>query len=238
MTQNRQDAAPRRGEGKRPTGTAPTATHPDFLCEHPGLLDVLSPPARVSADGVTDLQQFMVAKLRHDLADMTAARDELVATGRGNLQTQARVHKAVLALLSARTFEHFVEAMTIDLAVILGLDVITIGVEQAGPEAARPPVPGVCGLAPGTVDRKIGPGQRIALRAEAPEDPMIFGPGAGLVRSDALIRLSIGCSAPAALLAFGSRRPGHFQPGQATELLTFLSQIVEHAIRGWLSLAD
>ena len=47
----------------------------------------------------------------------------------------------------------------------------------------------------------------------------MFGGGAGLVRSDALIRLKISAAAPPGLLAFGTRHPGYFNPGQGTELL-------------------
>ena len=64
----------------------------------------------------------------------------------------------------------------------------------------------------------------------------IFGPAAGLVRSDALIRLTVGRSAPPALLAFGTRHPGYFHAGQGTELLSFLARVIEHCLRLWLGL--
>ncbi|MEQ9608838.1 MAG: DUF484 family protein, partial [Kiloniellaceae bacterium] len=71
--------------------------HPDFLAERPDLLVVLTPPARARGDGVVDLQQAMVERLRHKLSDVTQLRDDLVATGRSNLAIQARVHEAILA---------------------------------------------------------------------------------------------------------------------------------------------
>src|SRR3546814_19800428 len=60
--------------------------------------------------------------------------NDLVATGLSNLAIQSRVHEAILALLRAASFEEFVETITTDLAVILDLDVVTIGVERARPE--------------------------------------------------------------------------------------------------------
>jgi uncharacterized protein YigA (DUF484 family) len=69
-------------------------------------------------------------------------------------------------------------------------------------------------------------------------DAMVFGPGAGLVSSDALLRLSISSTTPTALLALGAREPGQFHPGQGTELLTFLARVVESCIRGWLNLPE
>jgi len=64
----------------------------------------------------------------------------------------------------------------------------------------------------------------------------VFGPAAGLVRSDALIRLSVGQNVPLGLLVFGTRHPGYFNAGQGTELLVFLARVLEHCLRQWLGL--
>lgn len=248
MTRNQRDAAPEGGAGKVPAEATESETltangvagflrhHPDFLARHPDLLDVLTPPARDHGDGVLDLQQFMVERLRTELSEMAAARDALVATGRGNLSAQARVHKAILALLAARSFEHFIETLTTDVAVVLDLDVITLGVEQTTDNASRTHTAGVCRLEPGMVNSLLGSRKAIALRADIAGDEAVFGAAAGLVRSEALIRLSIGATTPVALLALGSRDAEHFLEGQGTELLGFLARVVEGSIRGWLNL--
>lgn len=210
--------------------------HPEFLAQHPDLLDVLRPPARDRGEGVVDLQHFMVERLRRELSEMSALRDDLVATGRSNLATQARVHEAILALLRARSFAEFVETITTDLAVILDLDVVTIGVEQAADGAAWKPVAGVYCLKAGSVDALLGPAGNLLLREDTTGDPGIFDGAAGLVRSDALIRLTIGGSTPPALLALGSRQSGAFHAGQGTELLSFLSRVLEETFRAWLTL--
>jgi hypothetical protein len=114
--------------------------HPDFLARHPDLLDVLTPPTRDRGKGVVDLQQFMVERLRRENAELSELRNDLVATGRSNLAIQSRVHEAILALLRAGSFEEFVETITTDLAVILDLDVVTIGVERAAEGAGWKPV--------------------------------------------------------------------------------------------------
>ena len=251
MTQNRSDAAPERAGRKDAArnaagkaGVAPTTAeqvaaylrqHPDFFDRNPELLEAIAPK---SADGVVDLRHYMVERLRDELAEMSGLRDEMVVTGRTNLSAQARVHKAILALLAARNFEHFIETLTTDLAVIVDLDVVTLGVEQDGEDVTRAQTPGVYSLDPGTVDRLVGPGQSIVLRETVEGDPMVFGPGAGLVASDALLRLSIGSTTPTALLALGSREPGQFHPGQGTELLGFLARVVESCVRGWLNLPE
>jgi uncharacterized protein len=210
--------------------------HPDFLAEHAELLDVLTPPARTHGDGVVDLQQFMVERLRRENIELSGLRDDLVATGRSNLAIQSRVHQSILALLRAGSFEEFVETITTDLAVILDLDVVTIGVEQAAEGAAWKPVSGVYCLKAGSIDKLLGRTANLLLRDDVAGDPAIFDGAAGLVRSDALIRLAIGEKTPAALLALGSRQPGTFHAGQGTELLSFLSQVLELSFRAWLHL--
>jgi len=248
MTRNRSDAAPKSGTGKEPAGKRTVAmpdagqvsaylrAHPGFLVEHPELLDVLDPPACNGGNGVIDLGRAMVERLRREVAEVAAARDAVVETGRGNLAAQARVHEAILILLAARSFEHFIETLTTDVVVILDLDVITIGVEQTKDNGTRTHTAGVCRLEPNMVDCLIGPRQTIALRNDIAGDAAIFGAAAGLVRSEALIRLSISEATPVALLALGSRDADHFQEGQGTELLAFLARVVESNIRGWLNL--
>jgi uncharacterized protein YigA (DUF484 family) len=248
MTRNQRDAAPDGSAGKGPAAATESETltangvagflrrHPDFFARHPDLLDVLTPPARDRGDGVLDLQRFMVERLRHELSEMAAARDALVVTGRSNLGAQARVHTAILALLAARTFEHFIETLTTDVAVILDLDVVTIGVEQTTDNVSRAHTAGVCRLEPNMVDCLLGPRHAIALHGDIAGDAAIFGAAAGLVRSEALIRLTISEATPVALLALGSRNSEHFQEGQGTELLSFLARVVESNIRAWLDL--
>ena len=52
----------------------------------------------------------------------------------------------------------------------------------------------------------------------------------------ALLRLRPSARAPTGLLALGSRVEGRFDPGQGTELLSFLARILELCIRTWLEL--
>lgn len=252
MPRKQHDAAPDGGTQKSAKATAkdkdggPSAAqvhsylrrNPDFLAKHPDLLQILTPPACVRGDGVLDLQSYMVERLRDEVNEITAARDALVVTGRGNLTAQAQVHQSVLALLSAKSFEHLIEIATTDLAVLLDLDAVTLGVERS--ETSLPPVRvgGLYQLEPDTVDSVIGAGRKLRLRSETEGDPVIFGAAAGLVASEALIRLDISTSTPPALLALGSRQPDHFHPGQGTELLTFLAGAVEHCVRAWLDLPD
>ncbi len=205
----------------------------DFLAKHAALVPLLAPPARdFGSDTVADLQQYMVACLREQVDGLKGEHQALVATSRTNLNTQTRVHKAVLAVMRARTLEHLIEVITSDLAAVLDLDVVTLCIE--GGKVPRVAADGVRVLADGVIDELVG--GRIKLADDIEGDKRVYGGGAGLVRSQALLRLRVRRQPPHALLAFGSREPNHFSPGQGTELLTFLAEVVEQAIREWLDL--
>src|SRR5262249_30347119 len=198
--------------------------HPTFLLRHAELLESQAVPGR-SRDGVVDLQQFMVEKLRRDLSRLRGLQDELVANSRDNLSTQDRIHKAALVLLSAESFEHLIEIVTTDLAVLLDVDAVALCVEATDIALPRS-VEGVHIIERGRVDGLLGQGREVLLRDESDGDEGVFGPAAGLIRSDALIRLAVGDKVPPGLLAFGTRHPGYFNAGQGTELLGFLARVL------------
>jgi uncharacterized protein len=210
--------------------------HPDFFAEHPEILDALTPPAARSGAGVVDMQQFILKRQRDDIAKLKGQQKLLISTTRANLASQTRVHSAVLTLLAANSFEQLIQIVTTDLAMLLDSDVVTIGVESNGGTKPRLPHPGVQILEPGTVDRVLGPERDVALFADTTGDPTLFGAGADLVRSAALLRLAVSRTAPAGLLCIGARRPGKFHAGQGTELLGFLARALGITIAAWLDL--
>jgi uncharacterized protein YigA (DUF484 family) len=95
-------------------------------------------------------------------------------------------------------------------------------------------VPGIHLLASGRVDALLGPNRDALLASNIHGDPELFGPAAGLVRSQALLRLSISRSGPVGLMCMGTRNPDTFYPGLGTELLTFLARALEITIVQWL----
>jgi uncharacterized protein len=210
--------------------------NPNFLIEHPEIMEILTPPSRQSGERVLDMQQFMVHHHRAEIARLKSQHRALVTTSRANLASQARVHSAVLAILAANGFEQLIQVITTDLAVLLDADVVTIAVESQGPQRPRLSRHGVQILEPGTVDAVLGTDRDVSLQSDAEGDSRLFGDGAGLVRSAALLRLSVSTAAPAGLLCIGMRRPGKFHGGQGTELLGFLARALGITIAAWLDL--
>jgi uncharacterized protein YigA (DUF484 family) len=210
--------------------------NPDWLAEHPEILQALAPPNRAGGDNVLDLQHFMVRRLQDEVGRLNGHQRELLAATRSNLSAQGQVHEAVLLMLEAASFEHLIHIVTRDVAQALDLDAVTLCVEALadGPHVAK--TPGVYVLEPHGVDSRIGQGRDVLLANDIPADPAVFGPAAGLVKSQALARLHASRRSPAGLLALGSRDADKFHAGQASELLTFLARTLERLIRGWLHL--
>lgn len=214
--------------------------HPDFLLRHPNLLAVMEAPVRDfpeaedGADNVVDLQHAMVGRLRTELVRSTKQHGDLIDAGRNNQHSQARIHSTVLRLLSARSLDHLLELMTTDLVGLLDIDAVALCLETGSVAPATSH--GIRILPDGTIAKVVGNDRDVTLRDNVSGDRRIFGESAGLVRSDALLRLVVRENGPAAVLALGSREPRRFHPGQGTELLAFLAHVMEHSICTWLDL--
>jgi uncharacterized protein YigA (DUF484 family) len=208
--------------------------HPDFLTAHPELLEALSMPARWSGDGVVDIQQFMLERLRGEIDSLRGCAQDVIETSRTNMSTQTRVHAAVLALLATNNFDHLLRTIAEDLPLLLDVDVVTICFESGAMVEAKLVSPPIRRLEAGQVDCILGPDRDLALFREMDDDGTIFGGGSSLVRSAALSRLRPGAKTPDGLLALGSRGNA-FHPGQATDLITFLGRVIERCIHRFLA---
>lgn len=212
--------------------------NPDFLARHPAALDSQQTPARDFGDGVADLQQAMIERLRGEIGEHAHRQQQLLATTRASLRNQSRIQDCVLALLAARSFEHLIQTITTDFAVFLDLDMVALCVETDTRSAKAIRTRGLNVVPPGTIEAVMGDRDRVVVRNNIAGDPEIFGPGATLVQSDTLLRLGISSATPPAMLALGARDPAHFDPGFGAEPLEFLTGVVEHAVRIWLHLPE
>lgn len=210
--------------------------NPGFLQENVAALTALVMPDRELGDGVIDLQQALIGRLREKVEETEDVARLLIDNSRDNLSTTARIHECVLKLLDATSFEQLIEIATVDLAVLLDVDAVMLCVESNGSFAV--PVRSLKLLPEGAVASALRGRQSILLEQDISADPGIFGSAATLIASQAIVRLEISPEAPPALLAFGSRDRARFHSGQATELLQFLARVLEKLIRVWLDLPE
>jgi hypothetical protein len=199
----------------------------DFLFRHPELLLVLSPPSRwTSADGIVDMQVFIIDRLRDELEQVKGAAEHIIHTSRSNLSTQSRTHQAVVALLEATDVATLARAVAEDLPQFLDVDIANLCFEP--PQFIQGELPlGIRWLADNDVNRLLGGEDRdCALNDEMPGDPLLFGDGASLIQSSAIVRLMTDDVCPFGVIALGSRHGRTFHTGQGTELLSFLAHVI------------
>lgn len=209
--------------------------NPNFLQRHPEACDLLIPPQAGDGKKVADFQSFMIKRLKDDkksVEDMTA---ELVQNARNNMNNQQRIHTAILRLLEARSFDEFIQIITMDLSAMLDTDISVLVVESNGNDIPHIHTSGIRVIPTGTIDKWMG-SESVLLQSNISGIEAIYGGGATLVQSQALLRVDISMDTPPAILAFGSRDPKMFEEGQGIEQVSFLARVVERTFRQWLNL--
>jgi len=216
------------------------AENPDFLARNPDVLKSMVAPSRWNGNdsgaGIADMQQFMLEQLRGEVDNLRDCAQDVIETSRTNMSIQMRTHTAVLALLSATSFDQMLRVIDNDFSLLLDIDVAVIGFEPS-PEPANPLAAGL--LAPsvrrfdkGDIERFVGAEQDVALIRDFDGDGTIFGEAVGLAQSAAFARIRPGHHSPMGLLALGSRG-SVFYPGQGTEMIGFLARVLERCIDRW-----
>lgn len=206
--------------------------NPTFLNEHPELIKVLAPPSQNKADGVLDMQAFMIERLQGELRTLQSRQSELLSASRVNLSSQERIHTAVLAVIEARTLEDIGRVVAEDYGSILDVSTSTLCFEETGKSGLH----NIISLSPGTIAEIMGDRQ-ILLRHDINGDKRLYGDDAAKVRSDALVLFDVGKNESSGLLALGSYEPERFHPGQGTEFLGFMARAITGSLRAGLNAA-
>ncbi len=205
------------------------ARNPDFLARHPDVLAGMAAPGRWSGDGVVDMQQFLINRRESEMDELRDAAQDVIETSRSNMSVQTRTHGAVLSLLNARAWEDVLRVVTQDWPLLLDVDAVSLGFEvTAGPDE-RLMQNDIRRLPLGYVDRVLEGDTEVGLFRQISDDGTLFAAAAGLVNSAALARIHAGPGWPTGLLALGGR-VDTFHPGQGTELLSFLSRVLESSL--------
>lgn len=207
--------------------------NPKFLAQNPQAVDLLTPPKSTDRK-VKDFMSFMVERLKQDKEKVVTTARTLVENARSNMNNQQRIQNVVLRLLESRSFEEFIEVITMDMAAMLDTDICVLVVESDG-TIPHIHTSGIRMVPQGTIDKWMG-GKNSLLQDNITGIEVIYGGAYTLVQSQALLRVDISMNTPPAILAFGSRDPMMFEDGQGTEQISFLARVVERQFRSWLQL--
>ena len=200
------------------------------------LIEALIPSKKRTKRGEpADFQAYAIERLRSEKDEAIEISKDIVETSRANMNNQQRIHTAVLRLLESQNFEDFIHCITMDLAQILDVDIAVLVVEADGDSVPHVNTNGIRIIPAGTTDKWME-GKPVRLQDNIRGSEAVYGGGATLVQSQILLRVDISLDTPPAILAFGSRDPGMFSEGQATDQIIFLARVIERSFRTWLNL--
>lgn len=203
--------------------------NPDFLKVHPEAFEYLVAPKDDKGKGVADFQHYLVEKLRADRAAVMDTTREIVEISRNNMQNLTRIHEAVLSILNCDTIDEFAQILTTDICNILDVDLAAFVFESSKIVTPYVNLPGIRLVPENTVSAWLG-GDTHLLEADIHGVEEIYGGGALLVRSQAIMRLDVTTTIPPSVLAFGSRDPEMFSAGQGIEMVAFLTRVIEKSL--------
>ncbi len=208
-------------------------SNPKFLQKNPDAVDYLLPPKdNTNGRRVVDFQHYMVEKLKEDKRMVLDTTRDIIEVSRENMQNLARIHDAVLKILEAETFDQFIQILSVDVPVALDCDAVSLVVEgddrlpQSQMRALR--------IVPQGIIQNWMEGNDARIQSNIKGTESIFGEAAGLVQSQALLKIDQTMNIPKTMIAFGSRDPELFADGMGTDLISFLCGVVERALMIWM----
>lgn len=210
--------------------------HPEFFKQHPHLMLQMDFPLSMAGDNVVDFQNYLVKRLREELAQSREHQLRLVRAVKANASIQQRILDASLHLMQATSLAEAIHRLMVDVPKYVGVDRIIIGIEASPDDFPLRLANFLRPLPSGWVRQQFSADEKVVLREDVSGDEVLYGSGYVAVRSDALARLDIMQRGAAGILAFGANQPGAFDLNQATDLLVFLTHVVEIVLRQWLRL--
>lgn len=201
--------------------------HPEFLEENPEVLTFLTPPEFKRGERILDMQHFMLERMREDLTDLRRHEKQLLSTVEGNAAGQSKVHQAVTAIAGAEDIQALNAVIRTKLPSMLDIEAAVMCIEETGALALA----GATSIGAGGIANLLGPKRRILLQGQTAGEAFIFDDDAERVKSVAYLRLRTGKNAPDMLLALGSGRDDGFEKQQATDLITFLADVLEARLK-------
>ncbi len=221
---------------------------PALVLEDRDVMRALLDAGGSGVDGrkVVDLRGKLVDRLEDRLDRLEETHRTVIAAAYENLAGTQQIHRAVLTLLDAPTFNAFLQALAQDVANILSIDVMRLGLESPAAEHGKamgpdgPLASTIIALSPNSIGEyltgnpDVAP-RKVTLRGTRASLPGLYDNQPVWVQSEALIRLDLGPGKLPGLLALGCEDPHRFDPEQGPDLLNFFGAAFERMLRRWLA---
>jgi len=200
---------------------------------------------RAMGSNVVDLRAIAMQRLENTLTRLEDTHRSVIAAAYENLAGTNQIHRAILLLLEATSFETFMTALSGEVSRVLRVNEVRLMLETVQEDGASDPVlrrfGEVLQVGPrGFVTNYMTNGKSInmkpvVLRRTTALAATVYGSQAEDIRSEALMKLDFGDGRLPAMLAFGSEDPNMFKVLQGTDLLSFFTGVFERMMRRWLA---
>lgn len=199
---------------------------------------------RAMGSNVVDLRAIAMQRLENTLNRLEDTHRSVIAAAYENLAGTNQIHRAILLLLEATSFETFMAKLSGEVAEILRINDVRLVLETVQEDGTSDPVLRRFGemmqVGPrGFVGNYLTNGKSAApkpvvLRRITALAATVYGSRAADIRSEALMKLDFGDGRLPAMLVFGSEDPHMFKALQGTDLLAFFAGAFERMMRQWL----
>ncbi|SFT36536.1 DUF484 family protein [Sedimentitalea nanhaiensis] len=217
---------------------------PDAILDDKDVMRALvSANERLMGGNIVDLRGVAMERLESRLDRLEDTHRNVIAAAYENLAGTNQVHRAILRLLEAMTFEEVLRDLSGEVADILRVDAVTLVLESAQNDTA--PAIDRMGeiltvVEPGFIDSYItqlrgGAPRQVTLRPVQMVPDRLYGDMAENIQSEACLKLDLGAGRLPGLLVMGSKDPAQFNPQHGTDLLAFFGGVFERSMRHWLS---
>ena len=200
---------------------------------------------RAMGSNIVDLRAIAMQRLENRLNRLEDTHRSVIAAAYENLAGTNQIHRAIMLLLEATSFESFMTALSGEVSRVLRVNEVRLMLETVQEDGASDPVlrrfGEVLQVGPrGFVTSYMTNGKAVALkpvvlRRTTSLAATVYGSLAEDVRSEALMKLDFGDGRLPAMLAFGSEDPNMFKVLQGTDLLSFFAGVFERMMRRWLA---
>ena len=215
--------------------------NPDVLLEdHDVMRALVGAKDDAAGANIVDLRGVAMERLEARFDRLEDTHRTVIGAAYDNLASTNQVHRAILRMMDADTFDQFLTDLAGDVADILRVDAIRLVLESDDPEALSNAGTTVAVMPEDysegyiTLGRNM-PARQVTLRKFHKVGGSLYGERAEFIQSEACLKLDLGAGRLPGMLVMGSEDPKLFSPQQGTDLLTFFAGVFERVLRRWLA---